>query len=625
MADGGDSETNIIKHENSSENGQLSHHSSSSQYGSMGPGPIHQQHPHHVSEFGELENLVHIEEPEEEDHDELPAPHISRKDKLARAERLKRLRKKLFKERHIHQYFQGTTLYRSAATRTIGSDELFLDLIIVGGIAALGHELRESFQGWFQVETFLLLFVSLMNSWRQIVLLWNMWGLASDLTDKFGIYTVFTCLCFIALGSEAAFTDYVRIYVGVASFLAVFIPAFSSAYWGKHEPLLKQQTGGCMNQLSFYLVVSTVSNIPYLIAALSRSEQFCRSMYWLGAFCNTVGVLLTFRLYDWFFKDYPRRFRVAVNIEVFVEKYEVLTMIVLGESILGILFEAADIVDEPGVRLASIFGTTAMACGMLYSLQTLYINVDSPVFKGGKHAIRHRSFNGALWSILHVPYHAGLVLLATGLGLSIRDIGLPDKNSFFDVKARILFSIGLTSCLISGLLGQLHFPGPRAATKLWRFVARCLFVLPFVIFMPFVNISADWYILIHGVLLIIITLIEYSLVQMDKLGFFASEATHFFSNSDSVAMEKLVFDEDDFVDDDSNEDTDENDSEKDISAKIISARIAQEASQIEIDEDHVEAEEARRRLRERLCSSHRNRLIAECKKKTLDHKDTPIM
>ena len=146
-----------------------------------------------------IDKIVQIEGPKRLS-DTLPAPPIDRRDRLAVKERLIRLKNKCFHERNIHQYWQGDTLYRSAASRSIGSEELFLDLVMVGGIAAIGHELRETFQGWREVETVLLLFSALYSSWRQVVLLWNIWGVCWDTTDKIGIYIVFTCVSYIALG-----------------------------------------------------------------------------------------------------------------------------------------------------------------------------------------------------------------------------------------------------------------------------------------------------------------------------------------------------------------------------------------------------------------------------------------
>ena len=109
---------------------------------------------HHVAEFGEVDNLVHISHEDEHAMEAVPAPPVSRKDKLAMKERVHRLGRRLFASRHLMQYFHDDVLYRTEGNRSIGPDELFLDLVIVGGIAALGHELRETFNGWDDVEKF---------------------------------------------------------------------------------------------------------------------------------------------------------------------------------------------------------------------------------------------------------------------------------------------------------------------------------------------------------------------------------------------------------------------------------------------------------------------------------------
>ena len=85
---------------------------------------------HHITEFGDVENLVHVEaEPSHAESEGIVPNGV--KTPFDMKARLFRLRKKLFRPRRLQQHFIGDTLYRTAANRNIAKDELFLDLIIV--------------------------------------------------------------------------------------------------------------------------------------------------------------------------------------------------------------------------------------------------------------------------------------------------------------------------------------------------------------------------------------------------------------------------------------------------------------------------------------------------------------
>lgn len=503
---------------------------------------------HHVEEFGEVERLVHIEHIHSTDQlDDVPAPRISRKDKVAMKDRGRRLRKRLFAGRHLMQYFHSETLYRTEGNRKIGPDELFLDLVIVGGVAALGHELRENFSGWLDVEKFFLLFNALYSSWRAVIFLWNLFDLRSDLTDKLGIYLVFFSLTGIALGAHGAFDDGIRPYVSVCAFAATAIPSCTMLWWAVKEPLLKNPAN-IINHIVLTSTVSLISVTPYFAAAFVSTSRVTRILFWVPYIIQSISIFLTGSVYKWMHRNRGGHTRVALAIELMVEKYETLTMIVLGESVLGILFEAALLITEDGARVNTLYASAAGATAMLYALQTLYVNIDGQVGKGGVHAIRFRALYGIIWSQLHTWYHMALILFATGLGFAMRDITVPPvpdaaskmiagmlaraeggvetTGPRFASKQRWVFSAGWGAAIIfSAVLGALHRGGPRAATKRYRLVARCIVSSGVMIGMPFADISAGRFLMVYTIVLVVIAILEFVCVQMDRMGFFRSEET----------------------------------------------------------------------------------------------------
>lgn len=594
----------------------------------------HEHTAHHVSEFGEVENLVHISGPPRPSVDDvLPAPPLNRKDKLAKQERIKRLSQKCFQPRHIHQYWCHETLYRTHGSRSIGSDELFLDLVIVGGLAAIGHELRANYTGWSAVEKFLLLFGAIHNSWKNVVFLWNVWGVNSDLTDKIGIYIIFTSLSFIALGAHGAFGD-LRGYVSISSFVASVVPSLTHCIWSRNEPLL-HNPDEAVSYLTLAGLVNTIASVPYLVAAFVTTDRMTRNLYWVALVLNLLALHAARILFNVLHLRRKKPItRVAVNIELMVEKYDILTMIVLGESVIGLLFEAARVVLEDGVRLRTLYGSAAGATAMLYSLQTLYINVDSPIAKGGKHAIRYNKLLALLWGQFHFPYHAALVLFATGLGLAIHDIALPPTEggtaeaadhavnalagvlrveddvhaggAYFGTEERWLFSVGWgASILGSGIIGALHYAGPRAATKRYRFLIRTIVVIAVMVGMPFSHLAAHYYLGVHATVLIVIALAEFIFVQMDKMGFFRSEATMFSSSADGIEKMGIDF---------SDEQDEEDDSDSSPDAQTDDEHVEGVVNTVAAEEGHEDLAQA---LQNRLCKSHTRRLVATSKSKSM--------
>lgn len=526
---------------------------------STGAGTSSSHTPHHVEEFGEVrEDIVHLDNVHHGE-EAVPVAPICRKDKLAWHERFARLRGRLFAERHLMQYFYNDTLYRTDGHRRVGPDELFLDLVIVGGIAALGHELREMYSGWRDVEKFILLFSALYSSWRTVVMLWNLWDLRSDLIDKAGIYLVFFSLTGIALGAHGAFLDGVRPYVAISAFTATALPSFGMLFWSLREPLLKNPQN-YVNQIVVMSLGNIIGVLPYFAAAFVGTDRATRILYWVPFIWQFFVTFLTGSTYRFLHRNRPGHTRLALAIELITEKYEVLTMIVLGESVLGLLFEGAFLVTADGARVGHLYAGAAAGTAMLYALQTLYVNVDSDIVKGGVHAVRYKGLYGILWGQIHTIYHIALVLFATGLGIAMRDIAVPPEAggsgaaeaarflmrvgareaeegsvqegiAKFGTEQRWLFSVGWgASMLISGLIGALHYGGPRSATKKYRLVVRFNVVLGIMFGMPNADISAGGFLAVYTVALLVIAITEYVCLQMDRLGFFRSEHTSYTSS-----------------------------------------------------------------------------------------------
>ncbi|RUS17475.1 hypothetical protein BC937DRAFT_89933 [Endogone sp. FLAS-F59071] len=89
---------------------------------------------------------------------------------------------KIFRRPRIRQYFKGDTLYREREERKTSDTELFWDLIFVGSVSLLGHDLAAS-PDIYHLEVFALTFIPLWKIWTDIHNFLNMWG-SEDLVQK---------------------------------------------------------------------------------------------------------------------------------------------------------------------------------------------------------------------------------------------------------------------------------------------------------------------------------------------------------------------------------------------------------------------------------------------------------
>eukprot|EP00177_Eucheuma_denticulatum_P008666 GFKZ01015760.1.p1 GENE.GFKZ01015760.1~~GFKZ01015760.1.p1 ORF type:complete len:625 (-),score=65.08 GFKZ01015760.1:570-2444(-) len=592
------------------------------------------EHAHHIHEFGEVEKLVHVKQRESSvEAEQRPVAPVSNKSRAARHNRWSRLRGRLFRRRHLMQYFYNGILYRTNGLRKVTTEELFLDLVIVAAVAALGHELRETEISWSPIEKFILLFNAVYASWRHIVVLWNLYGVHQDIPEKMGIYVSFLALTGVALGAHDAFVDKGRPFVAISAFIGTITPLLGQLAFTLKEPLLKNPHNR-VNQVLVTTTTSIIATLPYFAAAFVGTESATKALYWTAFGMEVSFIFIPYQIHRFLHRNISNYTRGAINIELFVEKFEVLTMIVMGETMIGLLFEAGSVLSVEESRIGFMYLSAMAATITLYSLQTLYVQVDNRIQKGGTHAIRHKLLTSFSWSILHLPYHFFLVMFATGLSISLRDVAVPpipaetarfllraanptadaeQGAAQFTRNARWLYSVGWGgSVIFSGLISGTHHGGPRSATKRWRLAGRILFAAGFMVGMPFTELRAEWFQLVIMGVSMLISAAEYVLVHMDRIGFFRSEASMQFSSGDSSSDYRGFvpkFDESDSDSIDLDIGTQERDQGPSHPDEV----------DLEIGEGQKSADMHCMELKQRLCKGHQVRLVPVKKDKTDKH------
>lgn len=497
----------------------------------------------HINEFGDTVDVIHVPRESDGTIDAVRNKRsLSERRRLHHGRhysyrlRLRYFRRSLFRKRKLMQYFYNDVLFRSKERRQLTREELFLDLVLVASIAALGHHLRVSVT-WHSLQIFILLFSAIYSAWRTTVLLWNFWGLREDLSAKCCTYSVFVCISGISIAGVDPFSEKLRPYVSLCAFLATLIPVAGHVIWSSMEPLLKVE-GNRVNMVWLSALFTFFGIVPYLIAAFFESEVIAKALFFISMVLQPIGMLSEIAIYHYLHRDVEVHSRVALSINHIVEKLEVMTLIFIGESAISFLSEAGSLVQRSGARIYQVYLTAIFSSAMLYGLQTLYVQVDSAILRGGVHALRYDQYSGLVWGMLHWPYHLCMMLFATGLGIGIRDIVVPPHSSVkeaaeaaseaieggphFDRSARWCFAVGWGGSLIfSALISATHLGGPRALTRPWRLVARSIVAAGLMFGMPFSAMKAGTFQQIFTGVTVLMAITEFLLVKADGAALFA--------------------------------------------------------------------------------------------------------
>lgn len=505
----------------------------------------------HIHEFGDFVHVVHVPRESEAtlDIDHEPTHHNHRRHNhhhhhhlhknLSFQDRFRHFRRSLFRKRKLMQYFYNDVLFRSKERRQLSREELFLDLVLVAAIAALGHQLRVSIT-WSSLQTFVLLFAAIYSAWREIVLLWNLWALKDDLIAKIIVYCVFVCITGISVAALNPFSERHRMFVSLSAFFATLVPLLGHAIWSSLEPLLRIE-GNRVNHMWLAIFFTFLGILPYLIAAFIQTELTAKLLFFAAMILQPLGMVAGTAVYHFLHRKVDTHSRLALSIDHIAEKLEVMTLIFLGESAISFLSEAGSLAFREDARVYQIYICCLFSTAMLYALQTLYVQVDSTILRGGVHALRYDQYSGLLWMVLHWPYHLFLMLFATGMGIGVRDIIVPpileevaresDLESTvgeviqFSRSAKWCFCVGWGgSILFSGLISSTHLGGPRALTRFWRLIIRFTVAIGLTAGMPFANIKAGRFQQIFAGVTVMIALIEFLLVKADKAGLFMKKA-----------------------------------------------------------------------------------------------------
>ena len=279
--------------------------------------------------------------------------------------------------------------------------ELFFDLVFVFALTQVTGFLADH-----------LTWIGMLQGATLLVVLWWAWGGYSWLTNavpaeevisaRLVILTAMAAMLVASLAVPDAFGQY-----GVLFGLAYFVVRLL------HVVLFVLATGNTPEtQQAFLRLTPGFLLAPALLIPAGFVDGFAQGTLWAVALSIELGVSLVRGVSG---------FRVHAGH--FVERYGLIVIIALGESIVAIGVGASGLELGAGVVLAAVLGV-ALAAALWWAYFDLFVLVAERRLSAAKGAERARLARDS-YPYLHLPMVAGIILVALGIKQTLAHVGDP--------------------------------------------------------------------------------------------------------------------------------------------------------------------------------------------------------
>lgn len=434
----------------------------------------------------------------------------------------------LFKRPVVKQYFHRGLLWRASEETSVQSFELFFDLLYVGIIAVNGDHAAESATG-FELLRFLVTFCLSWKIWSDVTQLVS-WFATNDVVQRVEILFLFACLLGVTVNMVQTFYGWGSTGEvgsgsaepaaggGVAersllfwredsasgtgdSFLADTYPALAAYYvtarlfmalycfvTGLLVPLV-QGTMFCQVAITVIGAALWIASIhlamPVRLACVFVALAFdlfggsvvVGLFRYANSHNNTrFGRYLTTKVFDF----YP-----AMNIEHKVERTNAFISLVLGYSVVGVLYQ-----NSHGYGVNAFLGKAVLGLVQAFIFNWIYFDIDGTNIH--VHAIRRRAETAYIWQYAHLLFTLAFILSSAALTRFV--VATDSPNSPYDsltemyqersspelsLGLRLYYSTGLGVSLFSMTLIALchqHKIPPTARLPKWARMANRLVV-----------------------------------------------------------------------------------------------------------------------------------------------------
>ncbi|KAJ3310216.1 hypothetical protein HDU76_003422 [Blyttiomyces sp. JEL0837] len=369
------------------------------------------------------------------------------------------------------QYFVDDVLHREKHPRKVSWDELFLDLLFIAIISQCEKYLKKGKENitWTDLNHFALVFTPVWMTWLGIHHYSNRFG-TYDMFYKFYIWIQLMLAAGMGINAQYVFGPDGENTGSIfcATFLLsrlLYMLMMGRTYFAA------PQFGPFLMLMELVVVCGT---LPFFIS-LFLPASYRPALWWTGflveQFVQNVFLIMMRR---WIPKKWLR-YRFAFNIEHHAERFGLLTLIVLGEVVVAILWDS----EIPSFSWNYV--ATVCALVITISMQWIYYNVDGS--RQYTHALRRSVPTAVLWQTAHYPLHVCTVAAGAALSnllstASTEPFSPPEPGVRYTMAAGLALSM---FCLaIIGLTHRSHDSEARFATKLakkGRMLARLCVVV----------------------------------------------------------------------------------------------------------------------------------------------------
>ncbi|KAK5997012.1 hypothetical protein PT974_02361 [Cladobotryum mycophilum] len=333
---------------------------------------------------------------------------------------------KLFKRPVVKQWFHQGLLWRASEQTEIMAIELFLDLLYVGIIHSNGEHMAEDPTG-HELLRFVITFIMTWKIWTDITTTLS-WFETDDVVTRMEILFAIACLLgfttnmtnsFYAPPEHDTYLQLVSFYLATRICTAIF--------YGVTAYLLPMIKGVMIAQI-FTIITPTA----LWIASVHVDMPGRLGLIFPALFLDMYGHVFFFAFVRFgqkqvegntvakrlnrVFEFYP-----ATNIEHRVERMNAFVSLVLGYSVVAILFQS-----NGGYNVNAYLGKAVLGMMQAFTFNWIYFDIDGSSIN--LHAIRRSAFSAGLWGFAHLPFIMSYIVATTGLSRLVLASDVPNTN-----------------------------------------------------------------------------------------------------------------------------------------------------------------------------------------------------
>ncbi|KAG0649315.1 hypothetical protein D0Z07_4599 [Hyphodiscus hymeniophilus] len=380
---------------------------------------------------------------------------------------------KFWKRPVVRQYFHKGLLWRSKKSGEVASFELFVDLLYVGVIAAIGDSASER-ATIASLLHYILTYTMSARMWADITNM-NNWFETGDVIQRVCIMFILLCILGfttnVANAFESSYTAMVAFYLGERLLQGCYF-LWTAALVPTIRGVMILQTGVILTTTAIW-ITSIHTDYPGRLGLMIPAV-------FLDLF-GSMAVTFVMRAFQQYNESDSRtcfarimrglathfEFFPAFNIEHRVERNNTFMTLVFGYSVLAILYQNRFSVFASN----AIFGKAALSLIQAFCFNWMYFEIDLLNMK--VHAIRRHYFSAWLWIFGHLPFAMGYTLAATALSKIVlaHDCSVADQISLgepYDMSSLAQVSTGLRWYYCGGLCVALSFSGIISFSHLYH-------------------------------------------------------------------------------------------------------------------------------------------------------------